>query len=113
MGIRALPLIAALAGLVAVVLAMTNQQGAPRSTALAAAHSVSITDGGFSPSSITIAAGDTVTWTNNSSSPQTVNSLLSGTDPNFFASGFIYAGNSWSRTFVNAGTFSYKPPLQI
>jgi len=37
-----------------------------------------------------------------------VNSLLSGTDPNFFYSGFIFAGNSWSHTFTNGGTFSYK-----
>lgn len=70
--------------------------------------SVSITDGGFVPQSISVAVGATVTWTNNSGSTQTVNAMLSGVDPNFFASPFIYTGQSWSHTFSSAGTFNYK-----
>ena len=82
---------------------LQSQPSAHASTA-----SVSITSGGFSPQSINVSPGTTVTWTNNSGSPQTVNSLLPGTDPNFFYSGFIFAGASWSHTFASAGTFNYK-----
>lgn len=69
---------------------------------------VSITDGGFSPTAITIAVGTTVTWTNNSPTTQTASAQIGGTDPNFFNSGFLYTGQSYSRTFTTPGTVPYR-----
>ena len=93
-----------LAGLVLVAIATIP---APQ-RAYAATADVSIEAGGFSPSSLSIGTGTTVTWTNNSPTPQTVSSTLPGSDPDFFNSAWIYAGQSWSHTFANAGTFAYK-----
>ncbi len=77
-------------------------------SAVATTADVSILAGGFSPATITVDVGTTVTWTNNSTTPQTATAQIPGPDPNFFSSGWIYAGNSYSRTFTVAGTVPYK-----
>ena len=82
--------------------------GSPVAPARAATHDVSVTNSAFTPQVITINTGDTVTWTNNGSTPQTINAQMQSTDPNFFYSGWLYAGQSWSHTFANAGSFDYK-----
>ncbi|MGH2460849.1 MAG: plastocyanin/azurin family copper-binding protein [Chloroflexota bacterium] len=71
----------------------------------------------FDPASVTIAKGGTVTWQNASSTvhsatfdpSKVVNkadvSLPSGVQP--FDSGLLQAGQSWSHTFTEAGTYKY------
>ena len=66
-----------------------------------ATHVVEIGDGFFSPATLTIAVGDTVTWTNTDDSPHTV------TAGGAFDSGNLDAGQSFSFTFSQAGTFGY------
>lgn len=71
----------------------------------------------FDPDSVTISKGGTVTWQNASSTVHTATfdpskvankqdvSLPSGVQP--FDSGLIQAGQSWSHTFTDAGTYHY------
>jgi len=66
--------------------------------------SVSIGDNFFSPQSVTVNVGDTVTWTNNGNAVH--NSVNSGTFP--WNSGTLSSGQSYSVTFMQAGTFSYS-----
>ncbi len=65
-----------------------------------ATYTVEIGDGFFSPASLSVAVGDTVTWTNVDDSPHTVTSAA-------FDSGNLDAGQSFSFTFTEAGTFDY------
>ena len=66
-------------------------------------HDVEITSSmDFSPEEITISVGDSVTWTNNDSMSHTATSV-----DDYFDSGNIASGNSWSFTFTQAGTFDY------
>src|SRR5918992_217092 len=66
----------------------------------AAAHAVEIGDGFFSPASLTVSVGDTITWTNGDDSPHTVTGSA-------FDSGNLDAGQTFSFTFEEAGTFAY------
>lgn len=66
-------------------------------------QSVSIKNFAFSPQSLTVSKGATVTWTNNDSVNHTVTSTTG-----VFDSGLINTGKSFSYTFSNAGTYSYK-----
>jgi len=71
----------------------------------------------FDPASITVAKGTTVTWQNGTSTvhsatfdPSKVTnkadvSLPDGVQP--FDSGLLQAGQSWSHTFADAGTYHY------
>lgn len=71
------------------------------SVARGATHVVDVGDGFFSPTSLTVTVGDTVTWTNVDDSPHTA------TAAGAFDSGNLDAGQSFSYTFSEAGTFSY------
>ena len=75
-------------------------------SASAEEHNISITDDmKFDPEDLTINVGDTVNWTNNDGIEHTATS----TDgPASFDSGNIAAGDSWSFTFTEAGTYNYK-----
>ena len=75
-------------------------------SASAEEHNISITDDmKFDPEDLTINVGDTVNWTNNDGIEHTTTS----TDgPASFDSGNIAAGDSWSFTFTEAGTYNYK-----
>jgi plastocyanin len=68
----------------------------------AAGKVVPIKDFEFAPAELTITAGDTITWENNGPRPHTATSL-DGT----FDSGNLDAGQTFSATFANAGTFIY------
>jgi len=57
------------------------------------------------PGDITVKKGTTVTWTNNDSSPHSVNETDSQTGPD---SGDLNAGDKYSFTFDNTGTFKYR-----
>jgi plastocyanin len=56
----------------------------------------------YSPDAINVSAGDTVTWMNTDSIAHTSTSDASG-----WNSGIVAPGGQFSRTFPNAGTFSY------
>jgi plastocyanin len=57
----------------------------------------------FSPKTFTVPAGATVTWTNHDNVPHVVTSA----DNQFQKSPVLKAGQSFSRTFATAGTYSY------
>lgn len=64
------------------------------------ASSVEITNFAFNPATITVPRGTTVVWTNSDNTAHTVTG--SG-----FDSGTLDPGQTFSRTFNNAGTFEY------
>ncbi|HLW66590.1 MAG TPA: cupredoxin family copper-binding protein [Gemmataceae bacterium] len=70
------------------------------------ANAVSITDGSFAPETVRVAPGTTVKWTNNGQKMHTVTPNDGSWD-----SGNIAPGQSYTRTFSKAGTFSYKCSL--
>ncbi len=63
---------------------------------------VTIFDNGFTPASLTLEVGQSVTWTNTGSLPHTVTDAAAR-----FDSGLLLAGEAYSRTFANPGTFNY------
>lgn len=65
---------------------------------------VSIKDFAFGPATIKVKAGTTVTWVNDDSAAHTV-TVGSGTGPR---SQPLNKGDSYSYTFANIGTYSYK-----
>lgn len=58
---------------------------------------------GFSPETIRVMTGDTVTWTNTGQEDVTVTS-----DDDFFSSGMLGPGETFTYTFDVAGTFDYS-----
>jgi len=62
----------------------------------------------FSPTALSINVGETVTWKNSDSAAHTVTSgnRQDGPDGNFDSS-LVFAGNSFSHTFKEDGTFEY------
>lgn len=75
---------------------------AATSHTVAATENVSAVDNSFSPQTVTIAPGDTVHWTNDGDNPHTVTA-----DDDSFDSGTFVSGQSYDRTFPNAGTYPY------
>ncbi|MCX6757723.1 MAG: cupredoxin family copper-binding protein [Candidatus Nomurabacteria bacterium] len=65
--------------------------------------SVSIKNFSFSPATLNVKTGTKVTWVNNDSVGHTVTSDTNG----IFDSGIISPGQSFSFTFVNAGSIGY------
>src|SRR5690606_9534210 len=87
----------------AAALAMTAALGAGwfgTNTAHADA-SVTVAGFAFSPSAVTIGVGEGVTWTNNDDVPHSVAFSGGPTGP------IMNQGESYSRTFDAAGTYSY------
>lgn len=64
-------------------------------------NSVNIENFVFNPATITVQKGTTVTWTQMDSAPHTITG-------NGFDSGTLNKGQTFSWTFNEAGTFSYK-----
>lgn len=71
-------------------------------------HLVMISEQGFLPARLTVVAGDTITFTNSgkvsvwpASDPHPTHEYLAGFDPRKA----ITPGNSWSYTFIEAGTW--------
>jgi plastocyanin len=89
------------AALTLVALAAVVSLGSP-GTVRAQDTSVSIVDFAFDASSITIEAGSTVTWTNDGDATHTVTA-----DDGAFDSGDLAAGETFSFTFDEPGTYSY------
>ena len=69
---------------------------------VAGSGDVQIVDFGYTPSTLTVAQGAAVSWVNTGVAPHTV-TASSGV----FDSGILSRGATFSRTFTNAGTFSY------
>jgi plastocyanin len=93
---RRISLIISLA-LVAVLLGAASgyAQGMPSGAA-----QVTIKNNAFQPGTVTIARGGTVTWTNQAAVPHTVSFGGQASPP-------IGAGQTYSKTFDDAGTFDY------
>lgn len=72
------------------------------STASPIHASVSIAGNRYVPQIVTISAGGTVTWANDDQVPHTVTAANRS-----FDSGIMFNGDSWTRTFPTAGTYSY------
>lgn len=87
-------------GMLGIVLPLFAATFASPAPVRGATHTVEIGDGFFSPASLSVQVGDTVTWTNVDDSPHTVTSGA-------FVSGNLDAGQSFSFTFTEAGTFGY------
>ncbi len=76
---------------------------------------VSVTDSGFSPPSLTVALGATVTWVNQGNVVHTASSIpqqpwgppAAFYSPNYFDSGGLAPGQSFSFTFGRVGRYSY------
>lgn len=67
-----------------------------------ASPEVTIKGFAFSPDTLTVKVGTTVKWTNQDSVAHSVTS-----DTGLFDSGELAAGNTFSFTFTQAGTFDY------
>lgn len=63
---------------------------------------VTVGDGGFSPATITVALGATVSWVNQGTAVHTATSA-----PDFFDSGGLAPGQSYSFTFTRPGAYTY------
>lgn len=74
--------------------------------AAAATKTVSITDKGFSPKTVSITADDTVVWRNTDKRDHQVVAKTGA-----FASPVIRPGHSFSFTFTQAGSYSYRDAL--
>lgn len=61
----------------------------------------------FTPGTIEIETGTTITWTNQSSEVHTVTSGSPGSPDGEFDSGNMSAGQEFSHTFEEAGSFDY------
>ncbi|MEU5263918.1 cupredoxin family copper-binding protein [Amycolatopsis sp. NPDC021455] len=72
--------------------------------AAAATQQVMMQDYAFSPASLTVRVGDTVTWMQHDQAPHDV---VTTSAPVAFRSPQLSAGQSWSYTFQQPGTYSY------
>ena len=72
------------------------------STEISDAATVSISQMRFSAPTVTIKAGGSVTWTNSESVPHTVTA-----DDGSFGSSTLSAGDTFSHTFSEPGTYTY------
>jgi nitrite reductase (NO-forming) len=81
----------------------TGSVPAGPSVSIQPGSAVNTTSTFYSPTTITVVIGvnNTITWVNNDDATHTV------TDTGVFDSGLINAGQSWSYTFTQAGTFNY------
>lgn len=66
------------------------------------ASDISIVDFGYEPGSLTVSAGSTITWSNTGAALHTVTAIDGSSD-----SGFLFAGDTYTKTFSAAGSFSY------
>jgi plastocyanin len=69
-----------------------------------AGNAVAIKNFAFSPAKLTVKVGTKVTWTNEDSDAHTVTSMGSGGP---LQSSALNSGQSFTFTFIKAGTFAY------
>lgn len=75
---------------------------APSPPPAPASGDVTIFDFGFTPGDTTVTVGATITWANTGAAPHTVTDAAGG-----FDSGFLFAGDTYTRTFDVVGTYDY------
>jgi plastocyanin len=80
----------------------STNTGTKGSSGVPGANEVWIQNMAFTPSTITVAAGITITWTNKDAMAHTVTS-----DQNWFNSGNLGTGATYSKMFLTAGTYTY------
>ncbi|MGK3207181.1 cupredoxin domain-containing protein [Amycolatopsis sp. MEPSY49] len=85
----------------ALLLALTVPFAAP---AAAATQVVMMQDYAYSPAALTVRVGDTVTWMQHDEAPHDV---VTTSAPVAFRSPRLSAGQTWSYTFRQPGTYSY------
>lgn len=68
---------------------------------------VNIQDFFFEPQTVTISVGDEVKWTNLGDAPHTSTSGEPGAPDGIWDSGVLNTGDTFSRQFMNAGSFPY------
>ena len=86
-------------GLSGVLLAATS--------ASAATKSISMKNIAYNPETVTIHVGDKVTWTNNETGLYAPQHTATSDDGHTFDSGYLNPGQSYSVTFIKAGTFAF------
>jgi amicyanin len=84
-----------------IIPAAATQAPSTTTAPAAAATKVSITNFAFDPAALTVKSGSTVTWTNNDVVAHTVTFTDVANSP------ILNRGNKFSRTFSQAGTYSY------
>ena len=86
-------------------------------TAPAAADTfyVYVDDAGFTPATLNISVGDTVIWVNNDElfPVHTTTSDLLITDPDYWYGLLSGEGDSYTNTFNNPGTFTYRDDVDL
>jgi len=81
-------------------------------SARAATFYVSVNDSGFAPATLTIAVGDNVVWENaDDVFSHTTTSTLAIFDPNYWNGLLVDLGDTFDRTFDQAGVFDYYDQL--
>ncbi len=93
--------VAAIVGVIALVLWTVAGVFSFTQAAAPAAQQVVIEQFKFSPPSLTVPVGTTVTWQNKDSAPHTVTSSQG------FGSDKLEQGGTFSHTFSTAGTYNY------
>lgn len=88
---------------VALALLAIGLVAVPASPSTAADTTVTVADMRFSPATVTVALGDSVVWSFQDSVAHT-----STSNQGFWNSGPKSSGESFSRSFVSAGTFAYR-----
>lgn len=83
---------------------LNSREAAPSSDQSAGAN-VEIVNFEFTPSTITVKKGTTVTWTNKDQDEHTVTPDQESAD--FQGSGMLDQGETYSFTFMKAGTYTY------
>lgn len=82
--------------------ATTNQSSSTQN--VAETNSITIKDFAFSPATVKVKKGTKITWTNQDNTAHTVTATNGGG----FDSGSIANGGTFSFTFNQTGTFTYK-----
>ena len=85
------------------VLLAAGVQATQPSRLIAADTSVSMSGSAFGPASISIAVGDTVTWTNDDTAVHDVTEAGGA-----WTSGVMSPGETFSQTFTDPGTYTYR-----
>lgn len=80
-----------------------DSQTRESAAAIATRTEVAIDNFSFSPNTLTLSAGATVTWVNHDKVPH----VVSGAKNQFKRSTALKTGQSFSHTFVTAGTYYY------
>ena len=96
-------------GVIIIFIGGCNKSSSPTNTPPSGpgANEVWMQNTAFNPQSITVSVGTKITWTNKDGFAHTVTSGTPSNQTNYFDSGNIPAGGTFSFTFDSAGTIQY------